>query len=567
MKFALPGVVALGLFARLLWFCYDPSLWNDEASLAWNIIKYDFSKIAVTPLDDLQAAPPGYLLVEKVFGGWGNYSELSLRLFSLLCGVAALLLFVKLSKQVLTGVGRLAAVALCSLSAPLIYHSGEVKQYETEVLATVVALWLALTLRERISLRQAVGAGVAAMLCVAFSNAAIFVLAGVFAVLLGHYLLEKKNAEAGRVAVTVALFSTAFLLYYFLLLQRNPNVQALKDGWGDHFAPLPVSRSGIVWYVRTGFFTLVDPLGISLDVSLPFLPARRAIRYLMAFSYPGVLLLVLGVVVFARRDRLIGAIVMAGLVTTFLASLLRQYPLNERLILFLAPMAYLLIGKAVELTSGEQANSQATPQKVWEMTTRFFSSGFFTLRVKPDQSNLPGSRQVRLVTRGLAVWLLGYVLFNFTVKLAEPKLFGGLEKYSQMREAIHFVNQHKQPTDPVYLMWNMGRFYDYYNYREQLNWVTVRGTDPRNEAHSKNEVAQHVVDQVQAQLAGSKRSWFLFQDLFSPVHYRDPKGTMHELQVPTAVLYENYMILEDKPHLTQTYTGHAATAYLVEQSN
>jgi hypothetical protein len=526
-KFAIPLILVVGMLARIYWFWYNPSLWNDEVSLANNIIKFNFSKIAVTPLDDAQAAPPGYLLVEKLFGQGGGYSEHSLRLLSLLCGFAALILFASLARQLLVGVGRLLAVALFSFSGPLIYHSSEVKQYQMEVLATVVLLWMAVRFREKIKIWQAVACGIAGMLCVVSANSAIFVVSGAFGVVAGRFLITKQYRSAAHAGIVLGLSLAAFFAYYFLILHRNPNVAQLKTVWADHFAPLPDSPAGCVWYIRTTFFALVNPLGLSLDLDLPFLPHPTALKYILSLSLGGLGLFVLGVIVYLRKDRYRGGLILSALITTLAASLLGQYPLDERLILFLAPVVYLTIGKAAELAGGDAARGAG-----------------------------------RLCARVLVALASVYFMINFAAKISHPAWFGGVEKYSQMREAIHFIAQNRQKNDPVYIMWSTAKFYDYYNYREKLDWPVIVGTDPRAAAHSEEDVAANAQREIHASVAGGNRTWFLLQDIFTTVKYRDQNGTMHETATPTAAVFKG-ALAKEPAQITETFTGHAAAAYLM----
>jgi len=524
-KCGLPLILAVGLVARLHWFWYNPSLWNDEASLANNLIKYSFSKIAVTPLDDAQAAPPGYLLLEKLFGLAGNYSEHSLRFLSLLCGIAALFLFADLTRRVLSGAGRLLAVAAFSLSGPLIYHSGEVKQYQMEVLAAVVLLWLAVRFHENLTGRQALGVGGVGILCVVCSNSAIFVLSGAFGLMAARFFLLKQYRMLAHAGVVLGLAGSAFLAYYFLILRLNPNVAQLKAGWAPHFAPWPVSSSGVLWYVRTAFFAMVNPFGLSLDLDLPFLPQSVAAKYAVALSVGGVGLFILGVVEFWRRDRYLGGLILAALVTTLGASLLGQYPLNERLIVFLAPVFLLTVGKGAELAGGVAAR-----------------------------------KGVRWGVRFLVALTSVYLAINFTAKITHPAWFGGVEKYSQAREAIHYIAQARRKDDRVYLMWNAVRFYDYYNFREKLDWPLDVGTDPRRQAHSLDDIGADARREIQASLEGENRVWFLLGDVLSPVEYRDQNGVVHQSATPTATIFK--AVLSGNPYQApEKFTGHAVEVY------
>ena len=76
------------------------SLWIDEAALARNIIDRPVSALFF-PLDYAQVAPPGFLLIQKAVVLTIGASEYALRLFPLLCGVAALLVFARLAHYLL----------------------------------------------------------------------------------------------------------------------------------------------------------------------------------------------------------------------------------------------------------------------------------------------------------------------------------------------------------------------------------------------------------------------------------------------------------------------------------
>ena len=259
-------LLTLGVTARLLWFFYDPSLWNDEAALVNSIVRYGPFRLIARPLDGLQIAPPGYLLLEKLTGGLGGYSEASLRVVSLVCGIVALALFIVLARSWLSGWGRVAAIALFSLSGPLIYHSSEAKQYEAAVLVTILLLVIAFRWRTQWSPVRALAAGVLGMIGILLASTAIFVLVGAFGVLALDFLFTRRWRQAAYVGTGLALAGGAFLLEYVLLFRHNPNVQVMNAYWAPHFAPLPLSAADLRWYVRTGFFALITPLGLSLDL-------------------------------------------------------------------------------------------------------------------------------------------------------------------------------------------------------------------------------------------------------------------------------------------------------------
>ncbi|MEO0928572.1 MAG: hypothetical protein AAFY63_22245, partial [Cyanobacteria bacterium J06643_13] len=71
--------VFVGAIARVVQYLSNRSLWVDEVNLAANIIKRSYGELA-EPLSSSQAAPLGFLWLEKLATQlWGN-SEYALRL-------------------------------------------------------------------------------------------------------------------------------------------------------------------------------------------------------------------------------------------------------------------------------------------------------------------------------------------------------------------------------------------------------------------------------------------------------------------------------------------------------
>ena|SRR5205823_3801628 len=108
------------------WCCAPPcsvsnrSLWLDEFYIALNIVQRSFSQL-LQPLDFHQAAPIGFLLIEKAaVQPFGN-TEYALRLFPLFSGIVALLFLYKLASWYLAPRATLIALGLFSIADPLIY--------------------------------------------------------------------------------------------------------------------------------------------------------------------------------------------------------------------------------------------------------------------------------------------------------------------------------------------------------------------------------------------------------------------------------------------------------------
>jgi hypothetical protein len=532
-KYALPAILLLGILARIYWFGCNPSLWTDEVSVARSVVKYDLATVTTKPLDLAQMAPAGYLFMEKSLGALGGYSERSLRLFSLICGIASVLVFAKLARELLTETGQLFAVTLFCFSGPLIFHAGEAKQYATEALAAVLLLWLAARLRNGLTTRQAVGAGLVGMICVWFAFSAVFVLAGVFGVLALRFIYKREFGYFVRVVGLSAMALASFVVYYTFIIHKNSNITEQTALYDGHFALWPVSAQGVGWYVRTLYLALDDPFGLSFDINLPFLPHAAAAKFLTVLAYPALALGLIGVVKLARTDRFTLVLLGMPMVLAWAASLDNRYPLLERHLLFITPAVYLLLALAIDPGKG------ASPS---------------------DGSKMHSGLRV------LVAWTLVYVLVNLGMKVADPKLFGG-RKYSEMREAMQYIAQHEQKGDQVFILWNTVSYYEYYNFRYHLDWHPIIGDDPRPGAHSMEEVTAHARNEIQSAIKGNQRVWFLTEGIFSQISYLDEHGVKHDTQEPAATIYRDILQSEVKGGATETFTAYEASVSLVNGAN
>jgi uncharacterized membrane protein len=134
-------LVGLGVAVRLVAYLYNRSLWRDEALLASNIESRSYAGL-LQPLDNQQAAPVGFLMLEHfVVQVLGN-SEYALRLVPLLAGIASLFLLRSVARKSLAREAVPIALGFFAISEKVVYYSSEVKQYSTDV-AICLALVLA----------------------------------------------------------------------------------------------------------------------------------------------------------------------------------------------------------------------------------------------------------------------------------------------------------------------------------------------------------------------------------------------------------------------------------------
>jgi len=104
------GLIALGAALRVRQYAANRSLWLDEAMLALNFVHRSLPGL-LRPLESDQAAPLGFLVVEKLLESIAN-RDYVLRLFPLVAGCVSLYLLYRLARQCVAAPFFLAAVHL-----------------------------------------------------------------------------------------------------------------------------------------------------------------------------------------------------------------------------------------------------------------------------------------------------------------------------------------------------------------------------------------------------------------------------------------------------------------------
>jgi len=329
------GLVACGAAARVWRWLANRSLWGDEGSLAINLVERSPAALAA-PLAHGQAAPIGFLWLEKAAALAFGEGEYALRLLPLLASLAALPLFHRVARELLGPRDALTALALFALSEPLVFYASELKPYSTDVLVGLLIAWPALlVVRRGASSRRLAALGAAGALGPWFSLPAPFVCGG--AGLAAATALWRRGGarEAARVAPLAALWLASFGAEYALWLRGLRGDELLAESWKGYFAPLPVSGEALAWWWRgfLGFFN--DPLGLPATGPAAFLFVAGAVA--LARRMPEATLCLL-----APMGLALGASV-AGLHPFPTSSLYRlsdrYYPFYGRLVLFAVPLA------------------------------------------------------------------------------------------------------------------------------------------------------------------------------------------------------------------------------------
>lgn len=320
------GFVALGVVIRLVGYLLCFPLWVDECMLGENLLDRGYIGL-LEPLGNHQVAPPGFLWVELASVRLLGFSEYSLRLFPLLCGIASLFVFRYLASRLLTGVPLILAVACLAVAKAPQGLSANFKPYASDLLVATLLLALAVEwLRDPGRTGRLWALAAATPVAVFFSYPAFFVVAAISA---GLGVQRGRIGSSGRayLALNAAL---AVSLAGLLWQNAGPAAEATREFMFDY------------WVVRGGF----PPSGLThnlhwlIDVHLG--DKIFAVPYAAA-NGGGVLVLacfLIGVVALYRRgQRRLTVILLTTFALALGAGLAGRYPYggHNRIMQFLVP--------------------------------------------------------------------------------------------------------------------------------------------------------------------------------------------------------------------------------------
>jgi len=316
--------LGLGIVIRLRQYVVVRSLWLDEAMLARNIINRSAVEL-LRPLDYLQGAPIGYLMLTRLAVVLGGPSELMLRAVPLFSGIAALLLFTLVARRLLSPWPAALAVTILSLAPLLIYYSTETKQYSLDVLVTILALILFLYLRRPLSAVRAVVAALVGTALIWLSHPSLFMLAAVGLIAFVEAARRGDRRSVGWLMAVGLTWAASVSALTILSLSSLTSDAVLLDFWDTGFMPAPWP---LLAYLNWLWLKINDLTWFTLQLTAVSLAAA-----------------VVAVPIIARRDRGLLAVLLLPIGLTFLASALRLYPFAERLLLFTTPLVALLVGE------------------------------------------------------------------------------------------------------------------------------------------------------------------------------------------------------------------------------
>ncbi|MHB8839560.1 MAG: hypothetical protein ACYC7F_11480, partial [Gemmatimonadaceae bacterium] len=352
------AAIVLGFAARTWALSQRGSLWLDEAALALNVMTRSFGEL-LAPLDWGQAAPVGFLWLERAVAWHAEVPDTWLRLVPWASGVALPWLLWTLGRRVGgNAVGALGAVVAAGSLIALRY-STEAKPYASDAAVAAALLLLACEVREeprRLMRWWLLGAAI--VLAVPLSLPAVFIIAAVALALAA----QRETREApGALRVGLPAVVVAALLFGGLWV-TSYGAGAANASLRAYWEPVMLDASAADRTIRV----------LRVFMELTWIPLRWTGSLLG--TVVGSALWVSGLVVVGPR-RASDLLLLAGPVALAMgASAFGAYPLSDRLAFFAVPgvwvaQAAALVGVRNALLTSRSVLANARAAAVFVVAT------------------------------------------------------------------------------------------------------------------------------------------------------------------------------------------------------
>ena len=326
--FIIAAIFIIGFVLRTIVFAYNRPLWLDECQVALSILNRNIFGYFST-LVALQSAPPLFMMFVKLFSLILGTKEFALRMFPFLCGLIAIPVFYKFSKQFLIRKWSvIIASFLFAVNRELIYYSQELKQYSSDVLFFMLAFLILNKLSlKNLSIKKTVLYSIGISILPLFSISACFVIGGWF---IREIIVNKfKNLKNLIIfSIPVAIIN---ILYYIYVIEPQHRLQIGKfeEFWSQGFI---------------NFNPIYDFNMLKQNLMFFFSPT--------AFTLLKIVLLLIGVYyVFRRIKSLRNILLIAFFILMFIFSYLHMYPIYQRVALYTLPLLIVFITKPFDFYS------------------------------------------------------------------------------------------------------------------------------------------------------------------------------------------------------------------------
>jgi hypothetical protein len=497
-------IIAFGAVLRAVQYFSNSALYVDEGALALNVINRGLVGF-LRPLDLNQAAPPGFLALEKIAIAVLGNTEYALRLFPFLFSLAALVLFYQTARRVLAAWAVPVALLFFAVSEQLIYFSAQVKQYSGDVAMTLLIVLIGLHVEmKELTARRIALLALTGGIVVWISHPSVFTLAGVGTTLALVALRNKQWLRLGKIAFCSAFWLASFAVFYAVSLRQLSANQRLDVSWMNKgtFMPLPpTSCSDLGWFFKTFFGMFSNPADLPFPIAAGLVFAAGCVGLFLK-----------------RKTHLL--MLASPLLFTLLASGLHKYPFGRRLLLFAVPLLLIILVSGIEFIV-ERARPVA-----WVIG--FVIVEVLLFQIAANVFAIPSSRRpVSFIAISVVMIVLSAIFYIarkptlYARSLGAVILFclllqpvGGATRSAlnppvreDVRPVLAYVKDHRQPGDLIYVYHHHRASFLYYAPKYGFTPDDyVLGEDERTHwDNQENPAYTRDLDQLRG-----RRVWFVF---------------------------------------------------------
>lgn len=327
-------LVVLGIYYRTKFYLDGSKLWLDEILLANNIFDkniIDFFKC----LEFGQVASPFFLSLTyldcKMFG----YNEYTFRLIPYLTGILSVVLFYFLLKEnIHSKIGKILGLLLFCVNVPLIYYSGEFKQYSCDVFICLLLLNLYKYIDiKNLNFKKTLFYTSLIIIFLLSSLTSFFVIT---AILLSK-IIEEKNKKTTDITYNssgggiLALISVIFItsLYYYIIYKQALHKYNFFTGWEE----------GYLTFSLNSIYSIVKNF-----INFMFFDVHSLYLFLVLLIF-----MLAGLICLYKENRNYAVIYTNIFILMLITSYYKYYSLSGRLILFFIPICIILPVKTTDI--------------------------------------------------------------------------------------------------------------------------------------------------------------------------------------------------------------------------
>lgn len=326
-------IFILGFLLRLKWLLVNPSFWDDECSIAWNVVHKNYLDFFGV-LDYLQVAPPFFMITSKLFTHFFGISDFSLRLSPFLFGILSMVMFFVISGKIFKNkITIITSTLIFSINQAMVGYSSEFKQYSCDIFFTLLSLYLFFDIiKNQASIKKIIIYSIILAMSIWFSFSSVFIIGAGFIVLLFKQIKEKSfDIKKSLILFLPFLISCLICLKTYIIANYAANIGGLMGYWSDSF--IAKDFSNLLYLMKK-------------DIDYFFFPLPSV--------FPVVIALITGIYVFFKKDIYLALLLILTILLEGFFSWLGFYPFEKRVVLFLFPILLLFISAIFELFNSKE---------------------------------------------------------------------------------------------------------------------------------------------------------------------------------------------------------------------